>query len=77
MLQTVKLAPAATEILNFEIEVNKVVKNIDLTAESAAGTLYRPSTTYAFMVVVRGALVLDNTLVAAAANVTPTYGPVK
>lgn len=75
--KTVTLGPAATEILNFDIAVNKVVKNVDLTAESAAGSLYRSSTTYAFMVVVRGALVLDNTLVGGGPNVTPTYGPVK
>lgn len=75
--KTVTLAPAATEILNFDIAVNKVVKNVDLTAEAAAGTLYRPSTTYAFMVVVRGALVLDNTQLGGVANTTPTYGPVK
>jgi len=73
-VKNITLAPASTEILNIDILVNKVVKEVDLMEENNTNIIYRPQTSYSIMLVVRGCLVIDNTT---SGSPTPTYGPVK
>lgn len=72
-VKNITLAPASTEILNVDILINKVIKNVDLSEQNATGLFFQPCS-YSVMLVARGALVLDTTT---AGFQIPTYGPVK